>query len=922
MQQIALEEQLVPLLTDVDVAVAGGSDAILADATDRLRVGDVAQDTYPLTTTNADGKPAVILSTDGQYKYVGRLVISFDAAGDIDLSSINATESGAYATDDQGVQDLWGNLTDPFMAGKKGSEVKALTDAVLGIVTAKDGIVYGETDVFLEGRRSAVRTEETNLGNLTADANLVAAQAVDATVQVSIKNGGGIRAEIGFIDGDTGEELPPQANPLSGKLDGEISQLDLENTLKFNNELSLLTLTAEELLEILEHGVAATEPGATPGQFPQVGGVAFSFDPDLPAGTRILSAAIKDLEGNTIDVLVENGLLVGDINREIRIVTLNFLAGGGDDYPFDVLGDNRIDTGIGEQTALSDYLAANFDTTPFNVAETTPNQDGRIQNLMFRTDTVNFPPVVPSDAITLTKIGSYETGIFDEGAAEISAYDKKSQRLFVVNADAGTVDILDLSDPTSPTKINDIDLAELCDCDDLDVSPNSVDVINGLVAVAVAREEASDETPLEGAVVFFTIDGDYLTHVDVGFNPDMLTYTPNKRWLLVANEGEPNDEYTIDPEGSVSIIYVAPLLTKLALVQKFPFLADKIKIRAPFVREADFQEFNEKKNRLMNKGVRIYGPNATVAQDLEPEYIAVSKDSRTAYVALQENNAVAVVNIPFAKVTRISPLGLKDFANEGGLDASNRDDAINIQPWSVFGMYQPDAIASYEVNGTTYLISANEGDSRDYDGFSEEERVNDLDLDPTVFPDAADLQEDEALGRLKTTNANGDLDDDGDVDKIYAYGARSFSIWKARNNGRLSQVFDSGNEFEKITASLLPQDFNSTNDENDSFDNRSDDKGPEPEGVTIGEIDGKTYAFIGLERVGGIMVYDVSKPKAPKFIQYINTRDFSGDAEAGTAGDLGPEGLEFISAADSPNGNALLVVANEVSGTVAVYEIQ
>ena len=210
-----------------------------------------------------------------------------------------------------------------------------------------------------------------------------------------------------------------------------------------------------------------------------------------------------------------------------------------------------------------------------------------------------------------------------------------------------------------------------------------------------------------------------------------------------------------------------------------------------------------------------------------------------------------------------------------------------------------------EVDGQTYYITANEGDARDYDGFSEEVRVEDLELDPTAFPNAEELQEDANLGRLKTTNTLGDTDGDGDLDKIYSYGARSFSIWNS--DGEL--VFDSENELATITANPVPELFNSQGDE-ESFDERSDDKGSEPEGVVTGVVDGKTYAFIGLERIGGIMVYDVSNPTDPKFVQYLRSE-----------GDIAPEGLDFVAAEESPNGNPLLVVAYEISGSTTIYEI-
>lgn len=430
LQQIALETELIGLLNGVDIVIAGGSDTLLADESDTLRTGDTADDTYPVVTQNADADPAVIVSTDGEYSYVGRLVIDFDRNGVLITDSLDTAVSGAYATDEAGVLAVTGasDLASAISASARATEVQELTDAVSGIVTSKDGQVFGSSDVFLEGRRSAVRTEETNLGNLTADANLAAAQAIDSMVLVSLKNGGGIRAEIGSIDGN-GNLLPTEANPTSGKQAGEISQLDIENTLRFNNELTLLTLTATELELILEHGVAATADGATPGQFPQVGGISFSFDPSQAAvqfdeagnvltdGQRIRTASIVDANGNVIDNLVQNGIVVGDPDREIRIVTLNFLAGGGDGYPFDVFGSGVSDTGIGEQTALADFLTANFSggNAPFNAADTSADQDLRIQNLSQRSDTV---PTDPFSVLSIADLAD-QTIAADAGALTI-----------------------------------------------------------------------------------------------------------------------------------------------------------------------------------------------------------------------------------------------------------------------------------------------------------------------------------------------------------------------------------------------------------------------------------------------------------------------------------------------------------------------
>ncbi len=504
--------------------------------------------------------------------------------------------------------------------------------------------------------------------------------------------------------------------------------------------------------------------------------------------------------------------------------------------------------------------------------------------------------VLAGAEIELQVAGTYESGIFDEGAAEIAAYDSRRKQLFVTNADANTLDVLSIRNINKPRLKYTIDLSPYGG------GVNSVAVMNAIVAVAVEAKPKQNA----GTVVFFDNRGNYIDKAEVGALPDMLTFTPDGMKVVVANEGEPSDDYTNDPPGTVSIIDLSAGFGSLA------------------VKTVDFSAFNGDYDS--ETAVRVYGPDADADTDLEPEYIAVSDDSTTAWVTLQENNALAIVDLLTPAVSKIVPLGTKYFGViQNAIDASNEDGAINIQAWPVVGMYQPDAIASYMVDGETYLVTANEGDARDYDGFSEEFRVRDekanckpFCIDDNAYPDFARLRQNENLGRLRITNVTGDTDKDGSIDMLHAYGGRSFSI--LNSDGEM--IFDSGSEFERLLANIIPAEFNSTNDENGSFDDRSDDKGPEPEGVTVGKVGGRHYAFIGLERIGGIMVYDVSNPVAPRFVQYINNRDFSGDAKLGTAGDLGPEGIVFIDGASSPTRKPLLVVANEVSGTTTIYRIR
>jgi hypothetical protein len=483
--------------------------------------------------------------------------------------------------------------------------------------------------------------------------------------------------------------------------------------------------------------------------------------------------------------------------------------------------------------------------------------------------------------ITLNPIAVFSAG--GNAATEIAAYDKVTKRIFSVNGSGvRRVDVVDISTVNSQPNL------PLLFSIPVGGQPNSVDVCDGVVAVAVEATPRTDPGKLE----FFKTDGSALGNVSVGAVPDMVTFTPDCRYVLVANEGEPNSYNqpdSVDPEGSVSVIDLKHGVSKA------------------IVRTA---RFHDRIFTINRESIRVFGPNSSLAQDLEPEYIAVSDDSKFAWVTLQEANAIATLDIDDAKFVLLTGLGFKDHSLAGNqLDPSDRDGpsngpAIHIGQWPALGMYQPDSIAFFKVGFVPFLLVANEGDARDYTGFSEEVRVSAASLDPTAFPNGADLKNAAKLGRLTVTRT-GDVDSDGDLDFIMPFGGRSFSV----RNVLGGMFWDSGDDLEQKTALVTPASFNSDGT-SATFDTRSDNKGPEPEALTVGKISGRTYAFVGLERTGGIMVYDVTFPWAPQFVLYANTN-----------GDIAPEGLVFISAGDSPNGKPLLVVANEVSGTVRIYEI-
>ncbi|NKF50551.1 alkaline phosphatase [Shewanella sp. WXL01] len=524
-------------------------------------------------------------------------------------------------------------------------------------------------------------------------------------------------------------------------------------------------------------------------------------------------------------------------------------------------------------------------------------------------------------------IGRYESGVFGQSAAEIVDFYASSKQAFVVNAQSGMVDVLDLSKLSAaeqvenPFTLNNIDKLMTIDAAADSAltglgSVNSVAVHGDLMAMAIERaDSAGNSKQGNGVIAFYRLSDSavpvFLKTVEAGALPDNVTFSPDGAYLLVANEGEPNDAYDVDPEGSVSII---------AITDNTP---------ADTATSVGFTEFNvgSPRNSELSDKIKINGPGASIAQDLEPEYVAVSQDSKYAFVSLQENNAIAVIDIANAEVVRINALGLKDYGLLGNeIDASDKDDMINIRTYQgVYGMYQPDTIASYQWGNTDFIVSANEGDSRDYSDFSEEVRAEDLTLSAN-HPQVAAAQDKTLLGRLKVTTSMGESETAGIYDKIVSYGARSFSIWTKEG----TQVFDSGSQFEKITAALLGDDFNNHNEESKG-DSRSDDKGPEPEAVALGKVGDALYAFIGLERTGGFMIYDVTNPFEVSFIDYVVNRDFDVEFEidgadiTGTpelAGDLGPEGMKFVDAMNSPTGLPLLIVGNEVSGSTAVYQFE
>jgi len=518
-----------------------------------------------------------------------------------------------------------------------------------------------------------------------------------------------------------------------------------------------------------------------------------------------------------------------------------------------------------------------------------------------------------------TLVGRYAQNV-GAGISEIVAYHAESQSVFITVDSAGTpssfqrVSLRNLSSTAlaNPTTASNLAAGAITSLaahvNDSGFTAGGVQTLaisGNLLAIAV---QATPKTA-NGVVAFYRLDAQgnatYVKKVTVGSLPDGMAFTPDGSKLVVANEGELSATFStdgIDPVGSISII---------AIANGTP---------ADAATTLDFSDFNAGASRAseLPTDVRIGRAGATVAQDMEPEYVSISSDNTKAYVTLQENNAVAVVNLATNRIERIFAMGYKNHGlASNSLAASDKVSAT--APFALksyanlLGIPMPDGIATFSVNGTSYFITANEGDDRDDflpSAQKETQRVghSSIVLNSTAFPSATNLKTETELGRLTIFSTMG-RNSSNEFEKLYTLGGRSFSIYNATTG---AQVFDSANDLEQRAYSNLPPALLGK----DQVLGRLDNKGPEPESVVVGQVKGKTYAFVALERTSAILMYDLSNPAAPKFIQWLqNTSDMAN-------GDISPEGLSFVPASQSPTGNALLLAGYEVSGTVAVWEIK
>lgn len=497
-----------------------------------------------------------------------------------------------------------------------------------------------------------------------------------------------------------------------------------------------------------------------------------------------------------------------------------------------------------------------------------------------------------SDRGFVRELSSYSVGRTnaDGGVAEIVTYNKKDKVFYLVSGVTQSIDLVKINSDGSTECKKRIEIGEILEDKNInagDMTSVSYSDEKNLLAVAVQDEDYKNN----GHIVILDKDGNYKEAYECGVQPDMVTFTKDGKYIISADEGEPREGYdngAVDPKGSVTIIDVENKSTKKV-------------------------EFNIDIDKALKDGI-LLKKDSNPAEDLEPEYIAISDDNKTAFVSLQENNAIASIDIESGKINYVKGLGFIDHSVEGNeIDAvrgKGKNAKIDIKNDNFLGTPMPDGIAFLSKNGRDFILTANEGDAREWKNYKN--------TNSKKFDKKNADKKTEYLDPEKT---------DGLVEgRIHLLGGRSFSIYDASD---LTRVYNSGSDFEKITARIFPDFFNTSNDEDkgpDKLDARSNKKGPEAENIAVLNIKDKTYAIIGLERISGIMIYDITDPSNPVYKDYFNNRKFVKSVEDGEEvgleerGNIGPEGLCAIEAKDSPTGKPLVLVANEVSGTVQVIE--
>ncbi|QUG40562.1 choice-of-anchor I family protein [Psychrobacillus sp. INOP01] len=798
--------------------------------------------------TGATKDKTIIVQASSQGDFLGTLDVEFDKNGKVVGQAGKLIEVKGLEEDPEAK-----TLLETYKPA-----VDEIAEEEIG-VSAK--VVLENPRTNGDNTKPSVRKNETILGNLITDGMLAKAKSLNQEVIMAFQNGGGIRESIDV---------------------GPITVGEVITVLPFGNTLSTMEITGAQLKEAFE-----TSVGVYPlenGGFLHVAGAKVEFDSSKPKGERVVSISYENADGS----------YTGIVDTETYTIATNyFTAQGGDNYDVfkEIYEAGKVkDLGLSDWENFADHLKT-LTTIPTEIKGRIVDVAGQVVGPDPITGFYNTNP----GRLAVSQIARYDSGQ-GEGGTEIMAYDAEKELAFVTNGAAGGFNILSFADLQSEQ------LTEVESSKQILLSEYGVEGVDDITSIAshptedlIAISAVSNPKTDNGHIVFATKSGVFVQAVEVGALPDMVTFTPDGTKAIVANEGEPNDDYSVDPEGSISIIDLAT------------FTVDTLTFT---------EEMLDEHVRVSSKG--------TILEQLEPEYVTVSADSKTAYVSLQENNAVATVDLVTNKILDVKGLGVKDHSVEGNELDALKDGAVKLEKQPILSFYMPDAIDTFTVADQTYIVTPNEGDARDYGAYSEEKKLSKIGKEVKLNAenyagytqeelDAFDLTK---LADYKVTIENGLSEDKTVYEALYGYGGRSFSIFNADT---MELAFDSGSDFESIIANdpRLKQYFNVSNN-NVEVDDRSNSKGPEPESVVTGEMNGKNYAFIALERISGIMVYDLTNPSSPEFVTFITSRDFSQDI----AGDVAPEGLRFIPASESPTGNALLAVTHEMSGTVAVYEFE
>ncbi|HWQ78712.1 MAG TPA: choice-of-anchor I family protein [Anaerovoracaceae bacterium] len=856
---LGVDEQSSPWRSTDVIAHTSGIDAFIDGHSHTVEPGTYVE--------NEDGNDVLLTQTGTKLANLGRMIIK--PSGTISTSLISN-----YAQQDP--------------------ETLSFINAIEAEYSADLAEVVGHTNVALTvndpttGSR-IVRSRESNLGDLCADAYRYVLGngregAESGPADVAFVNGGGVRANINAGDITFGEVI--DVHP-------------------FNNVGCVVEATGQEILDALEMG-SRVAPGEN-GGFLQVSGLTYTIDTAVPSSVVLDSHGLFD---HVAGVRRVKGVTIGgqpiSPSAIYTVASHDYMLRNAGDG-FSMFQDNNVvvQPTIVDNQILIRYIDESLGGT-VGSEYSNPYGQGRINIPARETQTAGFAD--SAAALGIRELGRYSNGEADNeaegGVQEIVTYNSVNGFAYSVNGKEGILTAIDLNNQLVDGNLGVIRL----EGDDIDVSGSGIvtgfdygDMTSVAVSpdgtkLAVALQAQEYDDP--GRVAIFTCNEDgslnFVRAYETGIQPDMVVFADNNT-VLTADEGEPREGYPspdADPKGSVTVV---DLTAGTATV-------------------ADFTAYDQSAERaaLVSPGGVVLKIGADPSRDLEPEYIALAGDK--AYITLQEANAVAVLDLASKTFTGIYSTGVQDYCKIA-IDLDNTSDPEDgggqYTPRyyeDTYGLRMPDGITAYQAGGKTYILTANEGDSRDWPGYSNE---ND-----EVKLTATDDTETTKKLRILTTDYDGQPGL-SDGTKNYLFGGRSFSMFEVGANG-LTLAYDSGSQFESRTAAYLPDYFNSSND-NVTKDDRSNKKGPEPEAVTIGTVGGRTYAFIALERIGGVMAYDITDPKKVSFTNYINSRDFENVDGDGIGLDDSPEGLKFIPAIESPTGGNLLLSAFEVSGDVAAY---